>query len=88
MSKVIELVVVQSNPTTKDTFITKLEHKTTVDLGVLGKKDKKETFYISSKGKPATGEIIKLDMDMFNVVERPFDHPEEGEIMLKWLHLR
>lgn len=84
----VELIVEQSNATTKGTFITKLVAEREVDLGLLGKKIKKETFYISTNKQAEKDAIISLDMSMFVVVERPFEHPEEGEIMLKWLHLK
>ena len=83
-----QFVVMQSNATQKGTFITKLvaEHK--VDLGPLGMKTKKETYYISTEAQCATDTEIKLDMSLFNVVERPFKAEDSGEVvMLKWLHL-
>lgn len=78
----------QSNPTTKGTFITKLTSTIEVDLGILGKKVKKESYYISTTKQVSVDATISLDMSLFNVVERPYEHPTEGEIMLKWLHLR
>ena len=89
MKNLKKFIVEQSNATTKETFITKLVSQIEIDLGpVLGKKVKKETMYISTAKQAGTGVELELDMNMFNVVERPFDHPESGEIMLKWLHLK
>lgn len=85
-------VVEQSNPNDKGGFVTKLVSETEVDLGVLGKKIKKETCYISTTAQPKENTKVELDMDMFRIQEYPFIIPEgenEGEeIMLKWLHLK
>jgi len=89
MADIKNFVVEQSNPTNKNTFITKLVCETEVDLGpILGKKTKKETMYISTAKQAGSGEPVALDMDLVHIVERPFEHPEQGEIMLKWLHLK
>lgn len=84
-----KFIVEQSNPNEKGGFVTKLVSKTQVDLGILGKKEKKETFYISSTKQVKPETAVELDMDMFRVAEYPFENPETGEeIMLKWLHLK
>lgn len=84
-------VIEQSNANEKGGFVTKLTAETEVNLGVLGKKVKKETLYISTSKQPKAGETIELDMSMFRVQEYPFVIPEGDnageEIMLKWLHL-
>lgn len=84
-----KLTVEQSNPNEKGGFVTKLVAKEVIDLGILGKKEKKETYYISAEKQPKAGTVIELDMDMFRVAEYPFVLEETGEeIMLKWLHLK
>jgi len=84
--------VEQSNPNDKGGFVTKLVTEEVIDLGILGKKTKKETMYISTTKQPAVDAEVELDMDMFRIQEYPFVIPEgenEGEeIMLKWLHLK
>jgi len=85
-----EFTVVQSNATQKGTFITKLVNETTVEHPIFGKKSKKETYYISGSKQLGAGEVISLDIEKeFNVIERPFENEENGEVvMLKWLSLK
>lgn len=87
-----EFVAEQSNPNDKGGFVTKLVTETVIDLGILGNKKKKETYYISAEKQVAEGAKVTLDMDMFRIAEYPYVL-EEGEnageeIMLKWLHLK
>ncbi len=84
--------VESSNPSNNGTtHVSKLVRETTVDLGILGKKVKKETFYISAPNQLEKDSEIDLDMDLFRVEEYPYtfedDNNEEVTIMCKWLHL-
>ena len=39
--------------------------------------------------KVKEGDEVEIDLETYNTVERPFEHPESGDIlMLKWLHLK
>jgi hypothetical protein len=83
------LTVVQCTKGAKDNYVTKLTREIIVDLGLLGKKTKKETYYISVSQEVKVGEIISVNMDLFNIVEHPGVNPATSEeIMLKWLHLK
>lgn len=83
-------VVQIGDETQKGNVIIKFQHKTTVDLGFT-KKEKSETYYMAAPKAVTTckvGDSITLDMELFEVVERPFEVPGEGEVQLKWLHLK
>ena len=55
----------------------------------LGTEVRRRTYYKSVKNTELKeGETVELEMNNYNITERPFDHPESGEIMLKWLHLK
>lgn len=94
MSKIkVTIAGVSENPTTNNTVIVKLTTgvgKVEVLPGVF--KEKKSTYYMSvpaeAKAKLIVGSETDLNMALHNVVERPFEHPESGTIMLKWLHLK
>lgn len=78
-----------SDVTTNGNVILKFQNKQTVDLG-FAKKTKSETYYMAVLAEDNTakvGQEVEFNLDDFRVVERPFEHPDEGEIMLKWLHL-
>lgn len=85
-----DYAVAQSNPTTKGTFVTKLVCETKINHPIFGEKSKKETYYISGTKQLGAGEVIKLDVDKeFNVIERPYENPDNGEVvMLKWLSIK
>ncbi len=83
-----KLAVVQSNPTTKNTFITKLVSEVTVSHPIFGDKTKKTTYYISGSKQLVAGTEIELDLAKeFDIIERPFEIDGE-EVMLKWLSLK
>lgn len=90
----MKLTVVQSNKSEKSgNFVTKLQCVAQVDLGPLGIKETKQTYYISAPQQVQKGQEIELDLNMFNIVEHPYSFTDEetGEITtigLKWLHLK
>jgi hypothetical protein len=79
--------VISSNPSNEGkSFVTKLNYTTTVATFV-GEKTKSETYYISGSKQLEVGIEVDVNLDMFKVVEHPFEIDGE-EIMLKWLHLK
>lgn len=86
----MKLIVKSSNPSNEGaTYVNKLVATKSVDLGILGVKESKVTYYISTPKQVKLDTEVELNMDLFNVVEHPFEHPESGEtIQLKWLHLK
>jgi hypothetical protein len=83
--------VVKSTPSNEGkTHVWKLEVVVS-DVVVFGlKKTVKRTYYIG--GMPAAGVVGKQfeeDLAKFEVVNRPFTHPDSNEeILLKWLHVK
>lgn len=76
------------NKTTNGNFIHKIvsEKKVTV-LGI--EKINKITYYVALPAAAKVGSEHEINLDLFNVVERPFEVPDTGEvIMLKWLHIK
>ena len=71
--------------------IVKMQNKIEVATP-MGTMRRSETYYAAVKAEAVEveeGAEIELDLTMFNVIERPFVHPETGEeIMLKWLSLK
>jgi hypothetical protein len=71
--------------------VVKMQHKVETET-VLGTMRQSETYYVAVKDnsvKVAVGQVIDLDPSEFQMIERPFVHPETGEeIMLKWLSLK
>ncbi len=86
----LTIVQISDEPTSNGNLIVKLQHKEVVNLG-FATKDKSVTYYTAVQADALTGKVgdsVDLDMGMFEIVERPYNHPEHGEIMLKWLHLK
>ena len=58
----------------------------------LGEERRAISYYKAVKAesiKVSEGDEVELDVANYNVVERPFEHPESGDILqLKWLHLK
>ena len=71
--------------------IVKMQNKIEVSTP-MGTMRRSETYYAAVKDgdvSVSVDESVDIDLAMFNVVERPFAHPETGEeIMLKWLSLK
>lgn len=89
----MELTIESSNPSNGGkSFVTKLVSSKTIDLGILGIKETKVTYYISAPKQGVKGTKVTLDMDLFKVVEHPFEVTNDaGEIEvinLKWLHIK
>ena len=83
-----KFIVASCNANQKGGFVVKLQNKTTIDLGALGKKDKSETFYISVNKAQKIGANVDVPMDMFKVQAYPFVTPEGQTMDLNWLHLK
>lgn len=81
-------VVHVGKKTTNNNFITKIvSEKKVIVVGI--EKIAKITYYVALPSAPAVGSTHELDLDLFTIVERPFDLPNgEGTIMLKWLHIK
>ena len=80
--------VISSNPNQTGGFVTKINHSVTVAT-FAGDKVKSETYYISGSKQLTIDSEVNVDLDMFKVVEHPFENPTTSEeIMLKWLHLK
>lgn len=82
-----KFAVISANANQKGGFVVKLVQSKMVDLGALGKKESKVTYYISVAEKP-TAKEVELPMDKLRVQEYPFTTPEGETMNLKWLHLR
>lgn len=86
----VAFTVVNSTPSNEGkTFVWKLE--ALFDVVAFGiKKSVKRTFYIGNMPEAATvGVQVEEDMAKFEIVERPFTHPESNDVMmLKWLHVK
>ena len=88
----MKLTVAQiGNETENGNQIVKLQRQTEIETG-LGVERQSVTYYKAVKAgtiKVDVEDEVELDLDNYNVVERPFEHPETGEeMMLKWLHLK
>ena len=81
--------VISSNPSNEGkTFVTKINHTTTVET-VFGTKSKNEAFYVSGTKQVPVGTEIDVDLNQFQVKEYPYTNESTGETMqLKWLHLK
>ncbi len=74
-----------SEPTTNKNRIVTLHHKQTTALGVV-----KKGYCIAvedSDTPPVVGASIELDLDMFQVVNRPFTDDNGNTVDIKWLAL-
>lgn len=81
--------VLQSNPNKKDGFVTKLQSITVVDDELFGKKEKKETLYISAPNQLQVGLEIPENklFPKYYIAEHAMINPEtKEEFMGKWLH--
>ena len=82
---------VSEKPTENGNLIVKLSIDEMVETG-LGKERRAVSYYKAVEAesiKVAEGDEVELDIADYNVVERPFEHPESGDILqLKWLHLK
>lgn len=71
--------------------IVKMQNKIEVSTP-MGVMRRSETYYAAVKDGEVAVEVdesVDIDLTIFNVIERPFAHPETGEeIMLKWLSLK
>jgi hypothetical protein len=87
-----KFVIESINPSNEGkTNVIKLVSETTVDLGILGKKLQKQTYYMGAMQdvQAKEGDEVKLDMDLFNVTEREFTPDDSDEVMLlKWLSVK
>jgi hypothetical protein len=71
-------------------FNSKIQTKGSVStsLGVLGTqtKTKQQTYYFQSNSQFAINSQVDVDIDLYNVEEKPFTLPSTGEVFkLKWL---
>lgn len=81
--------VMQSNPNSKDGFVTKLQTESIVKDDIFGDKVKKETLYISGSKQLEIGTKIPESalFPKYKVVEHPMINPDtKEEFMGKWLH--
>lgn len=88
----MELAVAQiSNEVTSNgNLIVKLQRKVDHDTEV-GIVRRQQTYYLAVKAesiKVAVGDQVNVDLDAYNVIERPFIADSGEEMMLKWLSLR
>ena len=88
----MKITVVQIGDVTENgNRIVKLQSRVEEETA-LGVMHRSTTYYMAVKAdtvKVSVDEEVELDLGMFNVIERPFTHPETGEeIMLKWLSLK
>lgn len=92
MNKKFTVEHLSDKATGNGNIIAKLVNKSTVSISGLGSKTKSETYYIAVRSEELTakvGDVIELELDMFEVIERPFELPDgSGEVQLKWLHLK
>lgn len=74
----------------KTGYVTKLVTEKIVNLGIMGQKSTKVTYYISIPNKLDVDTEFELDMSLFNIVERESNIEDENGniVLLKWLHLR
>ena len=83
-------VVSIGDVTSNGNRIVKMQNKVEVSTP-MGTMRRSETYYAAVKAEEVAVEVdaeVEIDLSLFNVVERPFVHPESGEeIMLKWLSL-
>lgn len=85
-----EFIVLSSNPTNKDTFVTKLQHEEIINDEIFGEKRKKTTYYISGTNQIDIGKKIPESylFPKYKVEEHPMVNPQTGESFKgKWLHL-
>lgn len=98
MSNVINLSVVTCTPSVNGGVILKLQNKTeakAVETAFGTKTASKQTTYYMKVDKPiAVGFKADLDIDAFEVVERPYTIEDENSedngktINCKWLHIK
>ncbi len=85
----MKVSVISCNPSNEGkTFVAKIQGNKVVNvLGV--NKTSSITYYISLPEQVTVGAEFDLNLNDFNIVEHPFEHPESGEtIQLKWLHIK
>ena len=87
----MELSVVQiGDVTSNDNRIVKLQRQVETETAI-GVVNQRATYYSAVKADTvavAEGDTVDLDLDVYNVVERPFTAPDGTEMMLKWIHLK
>jgi hypothetical protein len=97
MANKVEVTVskVSAQPTSNGNFIHTLKTEGNNAVTVFGEEKKANglTYYIALKGQQKVGAKDTIDLDLFNIVERPFDVTDEqsGEVttyLLKWLHVK
>jgi hypothetical protein len=85
-------VIESINPSNEGkTNVIKLVSESVVNLGILGNKVQKTTYYMGAMKdvQAQVGAEVELDMDMFTVTEREFTPEGEDEVMLlKWLSVK
>lgn len=95
MSNVIKVKVAEilnkGQKTSNGNFLVKITNERSVSmLGVT--KVAKMTYYVALPAKPKVDSEHELDLDLFNVVERPYDRVDDDGVvttlMLKWLHIK
>lgn len=81
--------VIQSNPTEKGTFVTKLQRESLINHPLFGEKRKQETYYVSGGKQVPEGTEISYDdlMRGMRVVSREFETEEGEKMILKWLSI-
>lgn len=95
MSKInVTVTKVSNEPTKNGNYIHTLKTEGKV-VEVLGQKKNANqlTYFIALPGITPVGTESQIEMDMFNITERPFDVTDEqsGEtqtLLLKWLHVK
>lgn len=75
----------------EDGFILKLQHQSTKEMKTpFGKKVQpiQHTFYMKVADECEVGFKAEMNLDDMRIIERDYEIPETGEIvLLKWLHL-
>lgn len=80
--------VLSSNPNKEDGFVTKLQREVIQDT-IFGKKQAKQTFYVSGTKQLEVGLEIDLDLNNWRIGEYPMINPETKEEFIgKWLHVK
>lgn len=87
-----KFAVVSCTQTDKgDGFIVKFQHQSdkTADLGFATKTQKhQETYYIKLDTAVDVDSEHELNLDLFDIKERPFTTDEGETVQLKWLFLK
>lgn len=88
----VEEILNGGKKTSSGNFLVKLVSEKTVKvLGI--EKVAKLTYYIALPAAPKVGLTDKIELDKFNIVERPYERVDDktGEVttfLLKWLHVK